>query len=114
MKKCVCCDNDIVLSRWTDTHGIGICSCGFPYRFIHYNADGERENKEPEPMVKELWIPLMRRYWCETRRMVSPGTYDMGILRGRTHSYSGATLEDMASWEKWMLENKTEWPEGGD
>jgi len=42
--------------------------------------------------------------------MVYPGGFDMGFLRGRTATHSGATREDDEAWEAWLKEHEAELP----
>lgn len=111
--KCDCCESELRVA-WCDTHGVGACTtCGLPYTIYHYEeVGGERKSvdKPPSVAVKTEWLPLARQYWNETKRRVFPATFDMGILRGRERSYSGATEDDIEKFNSWLEQHKTEWP----
>jgi len=101
-QKCAVCVSGLSF-RWTDTHGVGVCStCGTPYTIYHYDeATNKRLDKPPEPAIKESGLEIARRYWSEKRRRVFPACFDMGILHSRTCSYSGATSEDIRLFGDW-------------
>jgi len=106
---CVVCGATLYF-RWTDTHGVGVCSvCGTPYRILHYDGD-KRVEKPPECQLLPEWIPIAQRYHSETGGMVAPGDFDMGLLGGRTSTYSGATREDADKWNAWLTAHKAELP----
>jgi len=106
---CAVCDAPFRF-RWTDTHGVAVCAtCGTPYRILHYDGD-KRVEKPPECQLLPEWIAIARRYFAETKRMVDPGGFDMGILGGRTATYSGATQEDFEAWATWLTEHEAELP----
>lgn len=97
---CLVCSS-VLSFRWSDTHGVGVCShCGMPYTIYHYEDD-KRVDKAPEPALTESGIEVAKRYWNEKKRRVFPACYDMGILNGRECSYSGATLDDCRIWGEW-------------
>ena len=63
---CVVCDADFCF-RWTDTHGVGVCSvCGAPYRILHYDGD-KRVEKPPECQLLPEWIAICRQYFSYRR-----------------------------------------------
>ena len=66
--------------------------------------------KPPECQLLPEWIAICRRYFAETKRMVDPGGFDMGILSGRTSTYSGATRADAEAWNAWLKEHEAELP----
>jgi len=102
---CACCDKHLEF-RWADTHGVGVCcTCALPYQIMGYN-----EKKENTPAIKAEWLPLHRRYYQETGGKVSPGSFDMGFLGGRSTTYSGATQKDVDKWTEWMDAHEAEWP----
>lgn len=106
---CVVCDATFCF-RWTDTHGVGVCSvCGTPYRILHYDGD-KRVEKPPECQLLPEWIPIAQRYHAETGGMVDPGGFDIGLLGGRTSTYSGATREDADKWNTWLAAHEAELP----
>lgn len=98
---CVTCDESRPSFRWTDTHGVAVCNrCGTPYRLFHYDEDDKRVEKPPTVCLNDDGVQIARRYWAEAHRMVYPGCYDMGIMRGSS-SYSGATEDDAEAFGKW-------------
>lgn len=111
--KCKICDTDPIF-KWTDTHGIGVCCyCGMPYKIIHYD-NGKRIDKDPEIAVKEEWVAIARKYFNETKSTVFPACYDIGIFPTRGSSYSGATLNDIEEWRKWLDDHEDEIPKSID
>lgn len=110
MSVCLVCDSELWF-RWTDTHGIAVCgTCGLPYRIYHYEND-QRVEKPPACTIAPAWIPLAREYWAERKRRVFPGAHDIGILRRRgSRTYSGATEEDIDTFEQWINAHKHRWP----
>lgn len=99
-RPCAVCEQELSC-RWTDTHGIAVCiTCGAPYRLYHYEND-KRVQKAPELTLNESGLRIAREYWQETRRMVFPASYDMGIARGG-RTYSGASREDCEAFNEWM------------
>ena len=106
---CAVCDAELRF-RWTDTHGVAVCAnCGAPHRILHYDGN-KRVEKPPECQLLPEWIAVSRRYFAETKRMVDPGGFDMGILGGRKATYSGATREDGEAWDTWLKEHEAELP----
>lgn len=94
--------------QWSDSHGVGVCiRCGLPYRIIHYDENNQRVENGPEVAIKSVWLPVAKRYWNETKGRTFPGSFDMGISRGRRASYSGATQDDINNWMDWIDENVT-------
>ena len=88
--------------QWTDTHGVGVCyQCAAPYTIFHYDESGERVSKPPLCALVDTGLALAKRYWAEIARKVFPGCCDIGFLGGRETTYSGATRDDMASFEEW-------------
>lgn len=107
---CSVCDSELRF-RWTDTHGVAVCiMCGAPYRILHYGEDNKRVEKPPECQLLPEWVAIARRYYAETKRMVDPGGFDIGLLGGRTATYSGATQEDARAWNSWLEEHEAELP----
>lgn len=90
--------------RWTDTHGVGVCThCGAPYTIYHYHPETkERLEKPPELALSESGKTLAARYWTERKAMVFPAAYDMGYSSRRDTTYSGATREDERSFHDWL------------
>jgi hypothetical protein len=104
MISCECC-NEPLRFRWSDTHGIGVCSnCGMPYTIYHYEGNVRLTDKPPEIAIQPEGVALAKRYWAETHRRVFPAAFDMGIGRGG-RSYSGATAEDCEAFAAWMKVN---------
>lgn len=61
---CVVCDSELHF-RWTDTHGVGVCSvCGTPYRILHYEDD-TRVERPPECLLTPEGGSIARRYYKE-------------------------------------------------
>lgn len=88
--------------RWTDTHGIGVCSqCGTPYRIYHYE-NNERVDKPPAPALNERGMEIAREYWNERKAMVFPACYDFVPSYGET--YSGATADQQRAFSDWYRE----------
>lgn len=107
---CECC-GDPLRFAWTDTHGVGVCvTCGLPYRIYHYE-NGVRVDRQPSVVMLPSGVEIAKRYWAEKKRRVWPGTFDMGILHGRSYSYSGATESDMHDFDEWYGQNKDTFPE---
>jgi hypothetical protein len=106
---CQICDEH-ARYRWTDTHAIAACiRCGACYQLWHYEeVDGKQTrivNDPPLIAYREGWVPLLRRYWRETHRNVTPGDYNMP-----GSSYEVATYEDFETHRTWMEAHKAEWP----
>ena len=99
---------------WSDQHGVGVCvTCGLPYRIYHYEEHGGtsvRVDKPPTIAIRDAWMPIGKRYWLEMRRRVFPGAFDMGFLGGRSHTYSGATRDDVQAWDSWLKTHEAELP----
>ena len=101
--KCLVCENSLVF-RWTDTHGVGVCNtCGAPYTVYHYE-DKNRVDKPPEIALIDEGVTLAKRYWSEKSSRVFPGVYDMGMLGGRSTTYSGATQSEINEFGDWYNE----------
>lgn len=96
--------------QWSDTHGVAVCiNCGLPYTIYHYEGEGEsrkRVKRPPLVAIKPEWVEIGRKYWAETHRRVFPASYDMGFLRGRECSYSGASLDDCRHFDDWLEQHK--------
>ena len=106
--KCAICESTLRF-KWSDTHGVAVCTtCGLPYRLYHYEND-ERVDKPPSIAVTDEWMPIGRKYWQETRRRTFPAAYDfMNGRRGRT--YSGASDDEIDKWNSWCDAHKAELP----
>lgn len=99
---CVVCEQGLSLT-WTDTHGVAAClNCGAPYRVFHYEND-VRVEKPAELALDETGKAMALRYWQEAGRKVFPGCYDMGLTRGGATTYSGATQDEIESFNDWYL-----------
>lgn len=102
MSACPVCDDADPVFAWTDTHGIAQCRCGAPFRLYHYEND-KPVNKPPQCLVREAWIPLLRRYYSETKRTI-PGE----------HSFPGgqerASAGDTDAFNRWCDEHRSELP----
>ena len=107
---CPVCGSDPISFRWTDTHGVGVCTrCGAPHRILHYECDAPVK-KPPECQLRPEWVEICKRYFAETGFMVSPGGFDMGMLGGNSSTYSGATVADIEAWNEWMKAHADELP----
>lgn len=101
--KCEVCGKENPAFAWTDTHGVAQCyQCGTPYVLYHYEGEGDerrRVEREPEITVRAEWIPLLREYWEQTRRIIPGG-----------HSFQGgqelATRADAEAFNTWASANK--------
>ena len=73
---CIVCGSELAANvRWSDYHGEGICmTCGTPYQLLHYEND-KRVEKPPIINIKPEYIPKLQKYWNETHRPMSLGTY---------------------------------------
>jgi len=102
---CQICDTPLVC-RWTDTHGVGAClSCGVPYRLLHYEND-KRVEKPAQLLLKEKWVPSIRRYWQEVGRNVAPGAFNFP-----GSNYEVATQEDATAFDGWVEAHRGELPD---
>lgn len=100
---CPVCDKRDPAFAWTDTHGIAQCfQCGSPVKLYHYEDD-KRVEKAPECVVRQEWIPILRRYRADTGRLIPGG-----------HSFPGgqelARASDIRAWNKWCEEHESELP----
>src|SRR3990167_884987 len=89
---CPICDQE-PLYAWTDTHGVGQCRCGAPFRLYHYDDHNKRIEKQPQLLVSPEWIDRCREFWKKTRRPMPGGHSFPG-------GYERATAEDMIAWEQ--------------
>ena len=103
--RCVVCDTADTTVRWTDTHGVAVCTtCGMPYRMLHYDERGRSVDQPPSVGLNERGIVLAKRYWAKHKpHWVFPGSYDvLGTSHRRgDRTYSGATPEDMRMFADW-------------
>ena len=98
---CIVCDEAPVFS-WTDTHGIAQCRCGTPYRLYHYEGEGDqkkRVEKEPECVVLDAWVPLLRQYREETKHKI-PGGFSFAP------EYEVAQPHDFEAFKAWCDKNR--------
>ena len=104
---CKICDSKRLGFVWTDRHGVGACiNCNNSYRIYHYEND-KRVDKPPECLVKEEWVPILRRYWEETKRRI-PNSFVF------TRSYDQCSEEDYESWKNWCADHADELPKTED
>lgn len=105
---CAVCDRQLAV-RWTDHWGIAACwNCGTPYRLYFSTKEGVETPSTgamPELQIISEWLPLVRKYWQETGRLVEPGSF---IYLG--DRYDVATQDDFETWIAWMNAHKEEWP----
>jgi hypothetical protein len=105
--KCPICDDDLSF-RWTDTHGIGAClTCNTPVRIYHYEGEGDDRHhveKPPGFIILEEWIPVLRKYWQETKSRAPNGCNFPGS------SYEPCGYEEFERWNKWCEEHDDELP----
>jgi len=102
--KCDCCNEDIRF-RWTDTHGVAVCTnCGFPYRIYHYEDD-KRIEKPPEPTLLPEAIELAKEYWEENHDRVFPAIHSFSFKDG--DSYCGANRFQADRFYSWLDDHET-------
>lgn len=104
--QCLVCGSSPIYFRWTDSHGIGVCTtCGLPHRVFHYEGEEgnlRRVDKPPKTTITPGWVEVAKKYWEETKRRVFPGDHDMGLTRNQTATYSGATKEQNKAFWEWV------------
>jgi hypothetical protein len=92
---CLVCDTKNPSLAWTDTHGIAQCfTCGTPARVYHYDDDHNRIDRAPECDVRDVWVPLLRRYRADTGRKVPSGR----SFPGGQEVASRADVEAFNAW----------------
>ena len=104
MSNCpVCCQTPSF--RWTDHHGLGACrKCNAPVRIYHYNDAKELEDKPPESIIADGWLPILSRYWEEKHRLIPNGLNFPGS------SYEPCDESDFHAWHEWLEEHASELP----
>lgn len=71
---CAICDTHNTSFQWSDYSGEGMCSnCGCPYQLKWGSAQQRDEKKYPYLSMREIYIPVAREYWAETKRWVCYG-----------------------------------------
>lgn len=96
---CKICDTESGFC-WTDTHGVGSCSrCGAPYQILHYDESSIRIEKPVELCIGEQWIPIILRYWNETKTPI-PSGYSM--LGSHAQGYEVASPEQTQQFHEWI------------
>ena len=102
-RPCLVCDKAEPVFSWTDYSGEGYClQCGTPYQLKW----GELKDGETYPRcnIQAKWIPVLRRYWAETRHSNGAGTF----LIGRDYPDQ---LEGRRLFNEWMEAHEAEYPE---
>ena len=95
---CQICDKENPSFAWTYTYGVAQClQCGAPYRLYHY-VDNKRVDKEPTLEINPKYIPLLRRYYKETKRIM-PGGHSF------PDGYEVASEDDKEAFYDWMKKN---------
>ena len=71
---CLVCDTPEPVYSWTDYHGEAYCTnCGTAYQLKAGDlAEGETY---PRPNFAPKWLPLLRRFWQETKSLNGCGMY---------------------------------------
>lgn len=102
--KCPVCDREEFHFVWTDRHGVGACiTCNSSFQIYHYGEDGKLMEKPPECLVREDWLPLLRRYWQEKKKRIpNPHVF--------TRSYDQCTEEEHYAFRDWCKEHEAELP----
>lgn len=74
-KQCQTCGGTFF--EWTDSHGEVSCrQCGTPYQLLVYDESKKRIPDAPfEINMMDNYVPLLRRYWNETRKHMGLGSY---------------------------------------
>jgi hypothetical protein len=103
-RTCDICDKPLDL-QWCDVHGVASCiTCGTPYRVLHYE-NGKRVDKPVTLLIKPEWVPIIRRYWAETKRHCDPAS---------AFNFPGDgfdTPDDLKAFEGWMKAHEAELPQ---
>lgn len=103
--QCPVCDKVNPAFQWTDTHGIAQCyTCGTPTRIYHYEDDN-RVEKPPVAVVRDEWIPLLRRYREDTGCII-PGGHSFTD----NPQYERARSSDVRAFNQWCKAHKHELP----
>lgn len=73
---CLVCEASPVSWTWGDVHGEAMCvTCGTPYQLLQYDENKRRvEGVPPRLNIKENWLPILKRYWEETRAFTGLAT----------------------------------------
>lgn len=104
---CPICDTPLSF-QWTDRHGIGACTtCNAPVQIYHYETEGSTSKLVELPptfIVREDWIPILKRYWGETKMRAPNGCNIPGS------SYEPCGYEEFSRWNKWLEEHADELP----
>ena len=99
--KCDCCNEEIRF-RWTDTHGVAVCTnCGLPYTIMHYDEDKKPIDKPPEITLLPEAIELAKEYWSEKHDRVFPAIHSF-FSPSRDESYCGATQDQERRFYDWL------------
>ena len=108
---CPVCDEPLSF-RWTDRHGIGAClTCNAPWKIYHYEGEGDDRHhveKPPECFILEEWIPVLRKYWEETKSR-APNACNIPGSR-----YEPCTDVEFEKWHDWLAEHEDELPKRED
>lgn len=102
-RACLVCDTPDPSYSWTDYSGEGTCNtCGTPYQLKW----GELRDGESYPRlnVKPEALPMLRRYYVETKALNGHGTFM--LLRDYPEHAEGRRL-----FLEWWDVHKSEYPE---
>ena len=73
-RACLVCDTPSPSYSWTDYSGEAYCTkCGSNYQ-LKWGELAEGETY-PRPNFAAKWLPLLRRFWQETKSLNGCGTY---------------------------------------
>ncbi len=76
---CVVCGADPVRYQWSDYSGEAMCTeCGTPYQLKWGSEEQKAEGAYPYLSLKDEWVPVVKRYYEETREFAG-----LGMMLGR-------------------------------
>ncbi len=65
---CVVCGMAPIVYQWSDYHGEAMCcQCGTPYQLKAGSEKQKAEGKYPYLNLREVFVPVVREYYKETR-----------------------------------------------
>jgi len=72
---CVVCGADPVTYQWSDRSGEAMCTqCGTPYQLKWGSETQETEGAYPYLLLRDEWVPVVKRYYEETGAFAGLGT----------------------------------------
>lgn len=72
--KCIICE-EVPFYRWTDYSGQAVChKCGMAYQLKWGTDEQKKEGNYPYPGLKDIFIPIFKEYWNETKKFTFLGT----------------------------------------